>query len=245
MPRFFAAGGTVAGGVAFITGEDAQHARVLRLRVGDRLVVCDGAGQDHHCRVTKMGEDTLEAEVLETEVSPAEPGVRVTVLCGFPKGERADYIVQKCTELGMAELVFFFCERCVARPDRASMGRKLARFQRIAEEAAKQSGRGVIPIVRAAEDFGAALDIAVKTQLPLFFYETGARLPLRRALEEADSPRTVALLTGPEGGFAEHEAKLAELAGMRLCSLGPRILRCETAPVAALTALMFATGNMD
>ena len=245
MPRFFSAGGTVAGGVAFITGEDAAHARVLRLRVGDTLIVCDGTGRDHRCRVTKMSQDGLEAEVLETVASAAEPDLRVTVLAGFPKGERADYIVQKCTELGAAEIVFFLCERCVARPDTAAVGRKVTRFQRIAEAAAKQAGRGAVPIVRAVEDLGAALDIAAKAQLALFMYETGERLPLRAAIEGAGDIRTAAIVTGPEGGFEEYEAQLAGYAGLTRCSMGPRILRCETAPIAALAALLYATGNMD
>jgi 16S rRNA (uracil1498-N3)-methyltransferase len=244
MPRFFVAGSNIANGVAFLTGGDAEHARVLRMRVGERIVVCDGKGKDHHCRISKLHAGTVEAEVEETMDSPAEPTVRASILAGLPKGERADYVVQKCTEAGAAEIVFFLCERCVARPAPGSMDKKLARWQRIAEEAAKQSGRGVIPAVRAAADLGEALDIAVKTELPLFMYETGERQPLREILEPLGELRTAAILTGPEGGFEEYEAKLASAAGAKICSMGPRIFRCETAPVVALSVLMFATGNL-
>lgn len=136
------------------------------------------------------------------------------------------------------------CHRCVARPDARGLEKKLQRWQRIAEEAAKQSGRGIIPTVRTAENFGQALDIAKKTQLPLFMYETGERTQLRQAIEEAGEISSAAIITGPEGGFEPYEAELAARVGMKLCSMGPRILRCETAPVTALTALMYASGNL-
>jgi 16S rRNA (uracil1498-N3)-methyltransferase len=244
MPRFFMAGGNVSGGVALITGSDAEHIRVLRMKVGEKLVVCDGEGTDYVCRLSRIGDGTAEAEVMETVPCPAEPSVRCIVLAGLPKGERADYLVQKCTETGAAEIVFFLCERCVARPDARSLEKKLARWQRIAEEAAKQSGRGVIPPVRAVPDFAGALDVAVKTELPLFLYETGERVPLREALAAAGEFRTAAIITGPEGGFEPYEADLAAAVGIPACAMGPRILRCETAPVVALTALMYQTGNL-
>jgi 16S rRNA (uracil1498-N3)-methyltransferase len=244
MPRFFVAGSNIVHGVALLTGGDAEHARVLRVRIGERVVVCDGKGKDHHCRISKLRADAVEAEVVETVDSPAEPTVRVSILAGLPKGERADTIVQKCTEAGAAEIGFFLCERCVARPAAGSLDKKLDRWQRIAEEAAKQSGRGVIPAVRAVSDLGAALNIAVKTELPLFMYETGERQPLRDVLEPIGEIRTAAILTGPEGGFEEYEAKLSAAAGVKVCSMGPRIFRCETAPVVALSVLMYATGNL-
>ena len=244
MPRFFMAGGNIGKGAAVIYGSDAEHIRVLRMKIGDELIICDGEGSDHRCRISRISDGCVETEVLGTEPSPAEPSLRCTVLAGFPKGERADYIVQKCTECGAAEIVFFQCTRCVARPDEKSMEKKRARFNRIAEEAAKQSGRGIIPKVSAAPDFAGALDIAVKTQLPLFMYETGERTPLKTALESSHGVSTAAIMTGPEGGFERFEADLAAAVGIKLCSMGPRILRCETAPVAALTALMYETGNM-
>ena len=244
MARFFAAAGNIAGGVACIMGEDAAHARVLRLRVGDQIVVCDGEGKDYYCHVTKLDKNEMQAEIFDTVISPAEPTVRVSVLAGLPKGERADYIIQKSTELGATDIAFFLCERCVARPETAIVGRKLTRWQRIAEEAAKQSGRGIIPKVRLIPNLAGALDVAVKTELPIFLYETGDRQPLKTAIENAGSFSSAAIITGPEGGFEAYEAELAVAAGLRCCSMGPRIYRCETAPVAALSVLMYATDNM-
>lgn len=243
MPRFFMTGGSsIAGGVAFITGEDANHARVLRLRIGDRLIVCDG-GKDHHCTVTKITPDEVEAEVFETVPCQGEPDVKAIILAGLPKGERADYIVQKCTEAGASEIWFFPSHRCVAH----LLGdgeKKIARWQRIAEEAAKQSGRGIIPQVGVLGDLAEAFNKANGTDLPLFMYETGERKPLREVLEGAGKFASAAVITGPEGGFEPYEAELAGVMGLKLCSMGPRIFRCETAPVAALSAIMYATGNM-
>ena len=245
MARFFMAGSNIAGGTVLITGADAEHARVLRLKVGDRIVVCDGARTDHRCTVTRITPEEVEAEVIDSVPCPAEPSVRTVVLAGLPKqGERSDYVVQKCTEGGASEIVFFVSARCVARPDAKGLEKKLQRWQRIAEEAAKQSGRGMIPPVSAVPDFAGALNVAVKTELPLFLYETGERVELKSAIEAAGSVTSAAILTGPEGGFEPFEADLARALGCRICSMGPRIYRGETAPLAALTALMYATGNL-
>ena len=188
-------------------------------------------------------EHEAEAEVIEVVPCKAEPTVRSTVFAGLPKGERSDFLVQKCTEAGASEIVFFSCTRCVAKA--VNMEKKLERWQRIAEEAAKQSGRGIIPQVRYEADFVAVLNGALHTDLPLFMYETGERETIRDAIEHTASPiASAAIITGPEGGFAEFEADMARKLGMHICSMGERILRCETAPVVALTALMYGTGNL-
>ena len=200
------------------------------------IVICDGAGRDYKCRLVQTLEHEAEAEVVEVVPCKAEPTVRSTVFAGLPKGERSDFLVQKCTEAGAAEIVFFSCTRCVAKA--VNMEKKLERWQRIAEEAAKQSGRGIIPQVSWAGDFTAVLDIAVKKDL-------GQRETIRDAIEHTASPiASAAIITGPEVGFAEFEADMARKHGMHICSMGERILRCETAPVVALTALMYGTGNL-
>ena len=241
MARFFIAGTNFPNGRAIIRGRDADHIRVLRLRAGDDIVICDGAGRDYKCRLVQTLEH--EAEVIEVVPCKAEPTVRTTVFAGLPKGERSDFLVQKCTEAGAAEIVFFSCTRCVAKA--VNMEKKLERWQRIAEEAAKQSGRGIIPQVRYEADFVAVLNGALHTDLPLFMYETGERETIRDAIEHTAQPiASAAIITGPEGGFAEFEADMARKLGMHICSMGERILRCETAPVVALTALMYGTGNL-
>lgn len=243
MARFFIAGTNFPNGRAIIRGRDADHIRVLRLRAGDDIVICDGAGRDYKCRLVQTLEHEAEAEVIEVVPCKAEPTVRTTVFAGLPKGERSDFLVQKCTEAGAAEIVFFSCTRCVAKA--VNMEKKLERWQRIAEEAAKQSGRGIIPQVGWAGELADAFDVAVKKDVGLFMYETGEREAMGDVLEANKSVSTAAIVTGPEGGFAPFEAELAKIVGLHLCSMGERILRCETAPVVALTATMYATGNLS
>jgi len=243
MARFFMAGSNIRGGMAIIRGRDAEHVQVLRLRPGEDVVICDGEGTDYKCRLVKADKEQAEAEVLEVVRCPAEPDVLVTVLCGLPKGDRTDYIIQKCVEAGAHEILFFNSSRCVAKPD--TPAKKIDRWQRISEEAAKQSGRGVIPRVGWAGELVDVLNLAIGKELALFLYETGEREPLSEALEGSRGIRSAALITGPEGGFAPFEAELARVSGLHVCSMGERILRCETAPVVALTALMYATGNLS
>ena len=135
MPRFFMAGTNLAGGRAFIRGKDAEHVRVLRLRPGEDVVICDGAGKDYRCRIVSSLSDEVEAEVVEVVPCRGEPAVAVTVYAGLPKGERADYLIQKCVEAGAGRIVFFDCERCVAKLDGRSVDKKLERFNRIVETA--------------------------------------------------------------------------------------------------------------
>jgi len=243
MARFFMAGTNLFGGTALITGRDAEHIRVLRMRPGESLTICDGMGTDYKCRLIRSDRDEAEAEILEIVKCPAEPTVFVTVLCGLPKGDKTDFIIQKCVEAGASEIVFFYSERCITKPDTAD--KKLDRWQRIAEEAAKQSGRGIIPQVKWLPSYVDALDCAVKSELQLFMYETGERETLSSALSGSADVKSAAIITGPEGGFEKYEADMARACGMHICSMGERILRCETAPVVALTALMFASGNLE
>ena len=242
MARFFMAGTNIAGGTAIIRGRDAEHVKVLRLRPGEDVVICDGQGTDYKCRLVAADREQAEVEVLEVVRCPAEPSVKVSVLCGLPKGDKTEYIIQKCVEAGAHEILFFQSQRCIARPDAPE--KKLERWQRISEEAAKQSGRGIIPRVDWIGEFAEALNVAVQKDLGLFLYETGEREPLNAVLESRKQIETLALITGPEGGFAPFEADLARITGLHLCSMGERILRCETAPVVALTAAMYATGNL-
>ena len=243
MPRFFMAGTNILGGMAIMKGRDAEHVRVLRLRPGEDMIICDGKGTDYKCRLVKADKEQVEAEVIEVVPCPAEPTIQVTVLCGLPKGDRTDFIIQKCVEAGASEIMFFQSDRCVAKPDKPE--KKLERWQRIAEEAAKQSGRGIIPQVSWAGEYADALNVANQKELGLFMYETGEREALNAVLEANSDVKTAAIVTGPEGGFAPFEADLARIVGLHICSMGERILRCETAPVVAVSALMYATGNLS
>lgn len=245
MPRFFVPPESLSGQTVCLSGSDADHIKVLRLRPGDSVTLCDGAGTDCQAKLLEYAPGLAQLELLSRCPSPGEARLRCHVLAGLPKGERSDFIVQKCTENGADTIRFFLSARCVARPDAKSLPRKIERWQRIAEEAAKQSGRGKIPQIQVLPDFSAALEAAKETALPLFLYETGQRTPLREMLSGVKSIPDAAIITGPEGGFDPEEAQAALEAGLRPCSMGPRIFRCETAPLIALTALLYESGDLD
>ena len=216
---------------------------MLRLRPGEEMTICDGNGTDYKCRLVRSDKDEAEAEIIEVAPCAAEPTVSVRVLCGLPKGDKTDYIIQKCVESGAKEICFFRSERVVQRTE--GVAKKLERWNRISEEAAKQSGRGIIPEVRWIDSFVEALDAAKRQEDAFFLYETGERESLRSALKGAEKLGSAAVITGPEGGFEPYEADMARKVGLHICSMGARILRCETAPVVALTALMYESGNLE
>lgn len=243
MPRFFMLGTNEFGGTAIIRGRDAEHIKVLRLRPGEDMTICDGRGTDYKCRLIRSDKDEAEAEIIEVLPCPAEPTVSVRVLCGLPKGDKTDYIIQKSVEAGASEIIFFDSGRVIQRTD--GVQKKLERWNRISEEAAKQSGRGIIPEVRWLGSFVGSLDAAKQTEEAFFMYETGERESFSEALSNAKSLKTAAIITGPEGGFERVEADMARACGMHICSMGKRILRCETAPIVALTALMYESGNLE
>lgn len=241
MPRFFT--GPIEGQTYTIVGEDASHiAKSLRMAPGEALTLCDGQGFDYRCEIRGLSSGSVQVEVLEKHPNQSEPSVRFTLYQGLPKSDKMDLIVQKAVELGISSIVPMQTSRCVSRPDAKSMEKKRQRWQKIALEAAKQSGRGSIPQVLPLTDFSRALEQAAQDELCLFFYEGGGA-PLRTLASPSLS--RCSLLVGPEGGFAPEEVALAQSAGAQQATLGPRILRTETAPLAALSALLYATGNMD
>lgn len=244
MPKFFIAGTNIRGGMAIMKGRDAEHARVLRLRPGDDVILCDGEGTDYKCHIVLADKDEVQAEVIEVTPCKAEPSVDVTLLCGLPKGnDKTDYIIQKGVEAGASHISFFHSRFCVVKTDEPE--KKLERWNRIAEEAAKQSGRGIIPSVSWAGELTDVFNVVLRQDLGLFMYETGERESLSSVLDSSHDIRSAAIVTGPEGGFAPFEADLARAVGMHVCSMGQRILRCETAPIVALTAVMYSTGNLS
>ena len=248
MTRFFVDALPAQGSEYRLEGENAAHAKVLRLRPGERVELCDGRGLECECELAPSG------ALLPGPGRPsaAEPHAAVSVYLAFPKADKLEHVIQKATELGAAEIVAFPSRYCVSRPDEKSLGKKLERWQKIAAAAAGQSHRGRIPAVRALKSFDEALGEAAGKRLGIFFYENERARTLRAALEAAAlGPRPdeggrpeLALLTGAEGGFAEEEVARAEAAGLRICTLGPRILRCETAPLAALSAVLYALGEL-
>ena len=226
-----------------LRAEDAAHIKSLRLRPSEFFVVCDGEGSDHICRLSERGTDPV-AEIVETRPSMGEPNVLCSVYIALAKGDRLDYAVQKSVELGAYEIFIYPSQRCVSAP--GDISKKIKRLQRIALETAKQCGRGRVPEVAALPDFGTAVKKAANAALPLFFYELEDNRHLKDVLgyDPIGPWAPISIMTGPEGGFEPHEVELALSSAMLAVSLGPRILRCETAPAAALAAIMFHSGNL-
>ncbi len=242
MTRFFVKPGDIIGNEATLTGENAAHAKVLRLKPGEQVIVCDGAGSEWLCAVTEIGAGEVNLEILEERICSAEAAVHVSVYMAFPKADKLEHVIQKATELGASEIVAFPSNRCVSRPDEKSLKKKLDRWQKIAASAAEQSGRGAIPQVVVLPSFREALRRGAQADLPIMFYENERATTLHMALAE-HGWKSVTLLTGPEGGLEEEEVQKAMEEGFKVCTLGNRILRCETAPLCALSAVMFAAGE--
>ena len=240
MTRFFVEPDQLQQDTITLTGENAAHAKVLRLKAGEEVLVCDGQGHECLCKVTTQ--DTYELEVLQRGKSSSEARVSVSIYMALPKADKLEHVIQKATELGACEIVTFPTARCVSRPDDKSLKKKLERWQKIAASAAEQSGRGIIPQVLALASYAEALVRAAKADKAIVFYENEHATTLRQALTEGEY-EAVSLLSGPEGGFEESEIDQARKAGLQVCTLGRRILRCETAPLCALSAVMYAAGE--
>ena len=242
MVRFFVSPEELTGQELVLTGENAQHAKVLRLKVNEQVLVCNGAGREALCRITEASGSQWILSVESVQESSAEAAVEVSVYLAFPKADKLEHVIQKATELGASEIVAFPSARCVSKPDEKSLKKKLERWQKIAASAAEQSGRGRIPQVRVLSSYKEALTEAARADKALLFYENEHAVTLKMAL--TSSPyRTVSLMTGPEGGLEEREVQQAREAGLQVCTLGKRILRCETAPLCALSAVMYDAGE--
>lgn len=240
MPRFFI--NFIPEEIAVITGDDARHiSRSLRMQPGESVVLCDSIGTDYNGRIERIADDSVEVRILEFCKSVAEPSVRVTVYQGLPKAEKMDSIVQKAVETGAVKIVPVLTSRCVSKPDEKAAAKKAARWQKIALEAAKQSGRGIIPQIGPLTGFREAVKQAAQGGEIILFFEGGGKSIAELVGRET---RELAVFIGPEGGFEQAEVDFAVQNGAEIGTLGARILRTETAPIAALAAIMLASGNM-
>lgn len=243
MTHFFVSPGELMGDDLILTGENASHARVLRMKRGDLVTVCDGQGQECRCIVRDMSPSQVCLAVQERSSSQSEAIVQVHIFMAFPKADKLEHVIQKATELGAVAITGFPCARCVSRPDERSLEKKLDRWRKIAASAAEQAGRGRIPTVQVLPTYTEALHLAAQAELSILFYENERRQTLRQALSARPGAASISLLTGPEGGLEPQEVAQAQAAGLQVCTLGRRILRCETAPLCALAAVMFAAGE--
>ena len=240
MPRFFT--NELDENNITLTGSDAHHiGRSLRMRPGEALTVCC-CGIDYNCEIARITEDTVYLDLKEKVRCAAEPDMEVTLFQAVPKLDKLEHIIQKSVELGASRIVPVLTRRCISRPDDKDFAKKLSRLNKIAEEAAKQSGRGMIPEVTSIVSWKKAIEMMDELDMTVLLYEEKGGC----SFSEIDftGVRTAGLVVGSEGGFDSAEIEAASSEKVKRVWLGNRILRCETAPITALSILMFLTNNM-
>lgn len=234
MPRFFST--EILDKTAFLSAEDSKHiAKVLRLKEGDRVTLCNGMGTDYNCTIKQIA-DKVELSILSEEKNFSEPAVNITLYQCLPKGDKLEFIVQKAVELGAFEIVPIMSKYCVSKSNEKDFEKKRERLQKIAFEAAKQSGRGVIPRVGGLLTFKQAVATVSKTNA-ILFYEGGGK-KVGEIIEKFNKNESISVFVGSEGGFCEEEIILAKENGIETATLGKLILRCETAPIVGLTLVL-------
>jgi 16S rRNA (uracil1498-N3)-methyltransferase len=223
-----------------ISGSDVHYLRhVLRMKVGDEIELLDGTGKVYRSRITALEKEKVVCKIIASSQAESEPKVKVTLAQALPKASKMDFIIEKCTELGVYKIIPLLTERTVAR------GVKLARWRKLAKEAAEQSGRAIIPEIAALSDFKEILKMKDHFDLALIPWELEKEKSLKSILTISPSHhlQSILLLIGPEGGFSHSEVDQAKAAGFIPVSLGKRILRAETAGMAALAMVMYESDS--
>jgi len=242
MANFYIEKTDITENIATITGEEAQHiSRVLRMKKGDEVTLCDGEGNFYEAVLIDFSEKVVTAEILSSRRAETEPEVQITVFQGVPKNPKLETIIQKLTEIGAVRLVPVDTKRAVAKLDKEN---KVDRLRKIAREAAKQSKRGIVPEVLSPVSFKEAVKMATEADLALIPYEEERGGSRKKALS-GKTPKTVSVMIGPEGGFDSEEVKLAMDSGIASVTLGKRILRTETAPLVVCSAILYELGEME
>ena len=241
MHHFFVNPEQVEDGLIRITGPDVNHIKnVLRVRQGEKMLVSDGTGRDYLCQAEEIAGQEVAVRILETKEEGRELPSRIWLFQGLPKSDKMEFIIQKAVELGACQVIPVETKRCVVRLDGKKAAKKVERWQQIAESAAKQSKRMLIPSVHPVMTFKDALAWAKELDVRLIPYELAQGMAETKALLSEIRPgQSIGIFIGPEGGFEEKEIEAAIDAGVSTITLGKRILRTETAGLAILSVLMF------
>ena len=246
MPKFFIKKEDIKGNNVVITGGDAAHiAKVLRTDVGETLTLCDGCGTDFYAEVTACSKESVSLTIKETIPCMAEPELSVTLFQGIPKQGKMDYIIEKCTELGISRIVPVSTKRSVVKiEDKKSEAKKLERWRKIAAESVKQCGRGTIPEVTEVMTVPEAIEFSKAFDLTVAAYECERDTTVKSALS-GKKPKSVGIFIGPEGGLDNTEVEMFKKADITTVTLGKRILRTETAGHTVLTAVMYEFNELE
>ena len=242
MPKFFTARENIKDTTLIIDSEDANHLkRVLRINVGDVITVCDGAGIDYTVKVSEIGKNEIECDIIDRQKSDTEPNINITLYQGLPKAAKMDYIIQKNTELGISKIVPAKLARCVVKlENKAAEDKKCERWQKIAIASAKQSGRGIVPVIDNPMTVDEIIEDVKDYDLVFVPYECEDQSRLKTIVESVPDAKDIAFIIGPEGGFDISEIEKFKAAGIKTVTLGKRILRTETAAEAVVSMLMYA-----
>ncbi len=245
MHRFFIKNENIEKDSITVYGEDVQHiSKVLRLQVDDRIVLCDGEGTDYHTAIESIDKHFVRTVILNKEASKGEADIDVVLYQGIPKSTKMDLIIQKCTEMGIKRVVPVSTVRTIVKlGSEKDEKKKVERWTKIAEEAAKQSGRGIIPAIEMPMTLPEALKDAARLDVVIVPYELEGSLSIKEVLRK-DKGSSIGFFIGPEGGFEVSEIEKAKAAGAVPVTLGRRILRTETAGVAVLTSIMYEYNQM-
>ena len=242
MYRFYIEPSQRQGDVIEIVGDDVNHIKnVLRMKNGERFILCDGAGTDYLCELAGGKDRSLLATILEEKTSDTELPVQLVLFQGLPKKDKMELIIQKAVELGAAKVIPVVTKRTIVKTEGGKEEKKLVRWQAIAESAAKQSGRGVIPEIAPIHTWKEALASMADFDYNVILYENAEGMkPTAECLKSAGKKGSIGIFVGPEGGFTEEEVAQVAERGADCLSLGKRILRTETAGLAMLSMLMLA-----
>jgi 16S rRNA (uracil1498-N3)-methyltransferase len=241
MYRFYVEQNQIAETSITITGTDVNHIKnVLRMRVGEKLVICNGQGKDFYCIIESETDGQVVANILEVRDTDTELQGKIYLFQGLPKKDKMELIIQKAVELGAFEIIPVMTKRTIVKiEDKKKELKKVERWQTIASSAAKQSNRGIIPVVTETKSFKEALTIAKDMDCKVIPYENADDITkTKEIIQNIKNNQSVAIFIGPEGGFEEQEISMALDSGILPITLGKRILRTETAGLAILSMIM-------
>jgi 16S rRNA (uracil1498-N3)-methyltransferase len=245
MRYFFIEPSEISGKLAVISGMDAKHIKnVLHLKTGDKIGLFDGKGYEYESRITQFLSNTVEVAISRKHRTLTESPVKITIAQAFLKEKKMDALIRQLTELGITAWLPFFSKRSIPQPNEARLATRVQRWDKIAKQSIKQCKRGLVPQISPPASFENLLDAAKGYDLKIVFWENATALMNSSITEKMDNPEKILLLLGPEGGFSEAEIEQTNSAGFIPFSLGPRILRAETAPIAACSIIQYVLGDM-
>lgn len=243
MPKFFITQNQINENEITLIGEDVKHiANVLRKDVGDKINICNiTTSENFLCQLEEIRKEEIKCSIIEKINSEAEPNTEITIFQGLPKAEKMELIIQKCTELGVKTFVPVEMERCVVKLDNKTASKKIERWQKIAETAAKQSGRDIIPKVENLINLQKICNLIEKYDIVLLAYENEQNYTLKEALKSIKNNANlkIGIIIGPEGGIDIKEVEALEKAGVKTITLGKRILRTETVGIAMTSIILY------